>query len=414
MTRKSVDLDTDNTELPQDTGQHSAEFDGVVAYAERIAHDANNYIGAILGLSEVLPTVADDPDQVARIATRIAAAGQLLQIVVNQALLPMLDRFDAPVLHVEDAIERLRALSRHLIGRRIALQLPPSLLNSPSLNPSPSIAMTLGEFSTLIFILLRNAVDAADLAEGARPHLRVAMDDLAGDEIAADAQKQFFVSGAPPSGQALAFRVIDNGHGFSEVFRDNAASAFQPFVSQSRRTSALGLGLTFARAIVERRGGAIAIGRGGETCVTAYLPLHAHSESDAVGDRHDDVSSPVIVVDPAEQWGGVTATLLGLLDWPVQQAGSLAEAAALLATSGRERHVVVIRVPFKSLDTEAANLLQAAIISRANVDLVMVVGPIRLMTRDETAADVLAELATLVLPGDTAPADIVNYLIPNI
>ena len=31
-----------------------AAFDAVVSYSERLAHDANNYIGAILGLADVL------------------------------------------------------------------------------------------------------------------------------------------------------------------------------------------------------------------------------------------------------------------------------------------------------------------------------------------------------------------------
>jgi signal transduction histidine kinase len=402
LTKEPADLDTDKTEL----------VDGVVAYAERIAHDANNYIGAILGLSEVLPSVADDPEQVGIIATRIAAAGQLLQIVVNQALLPMMQRFDVPTLHVADAMERLQALSRHLIGRRVEFQAPP--LPVDALAAMVPIAMTMGEFSTVIFILLRNAVDAADMSEGARPSIRVALDDLSGDAITVDAAQQNFVSGVLPKRRALALRVYDNGYGFSDVLRRNVASAFRPFVSQSRRASALGLGLSFASAIVERRGGAMAVGCDDNTCITAYLPVHERAGDDAGAAAENVNSSQVIVVDPTAQWGVVTATLLGLLDWPVRQVGSVEEAAAILAESGSGRHVVVIRVPLKSLEVAAVNQLQAVITHRANADLVMMVGPIHSMTRDDAAAHALSMLATLVLPSDTAPADVVNYLIPNI
>lgn len=384
--------------------------DGVVAYAEHIAHDANNYIGAILGLSEVLPSVADDPEQVAIIATRIAAAGQLLQIVVNQALLPMMQRFDVPMLHVGDAMERLQALSGHLIGRRVEFQSPPLAVDA--LAAMLPIAMTMGEFSTVIFILLRNAVDAADMSEGARPFIRVTLDDLSGDAISADAAQQTFVSGVLPKGRALALRVYDNGHGFSEVLRRDVALAFRPFVSQSRRASALGLGLSFASAIVERRGGAMAVGFGDNTCITTYLPVHERAGEEA---GTEGVGSPqVIVVDPTAQWGAVTAMLLGLLDWSVRQAGSVEEAAAILAESDSGRHVVVIRVPLKSLEVKAVNQLQAVIARRGNADLVMMVGPIHSMTCDDASARALSTLATLVLPSDTAPADVVNYLIPNI
>ncbi len=189
---------------------------------------------------------------------------------------------------------------------------------------------------------------------------------------------------------------------------------FQPFVSQSRRTSALDLGLAFASAIVEWRGGAMAIGCDVDTCMIAYLPMHVDLGGTAEAGARDENASQVIVVDPAAQWGAVTASLLSLLDWPVKQVGSVAEAAALLTEAGRGHRIVVIRVPLKSLEAEAAARLQAVIARRAHVDLVMMVGPLRSMAVDEAAANILSELAMLALTGYTTPADIVNYLIPNI
>ncbi|MDO8288302.1 MAG: ATP-binding protein [Parvibaculum sp.] len=406
MTNDLTTNDSTQTKESARSGEDVA-FDAVVAYAERLAHDANNYIGAILGLSEVLPAVADDAEQVNAIAGRIAAAGRLLQVVVNQALLPGSYHHDAPVLDMETARETVTRLATHLIGTRISFSLTP-------ITSSKALALTQGEFSILLFILLRNACDAADISDGAHAHIRVALEEVSADEMAAEIHTQTFMRGTMPAGNAIALRVYDNGCGFIEALKANAASAFQPFVTRSRRKTALGLGLTFAVAIVERRGGALGVARQEETCFTAYLPVNDRVP-DTLNSSDSEESAPqVVIVDPLVQWGAATATLLGLLDWPARQVATISEATGILERASRARHVVVVRLPRGGFGHEDAVALHAIFNKRFNVDLLLVVGAINACAASDATALLMANMAAMPLGADAAPADIVNYLIPNI
>ncbi|MGV8997257.1 MAG: ATP-binding protein [Parvibaculaceae bacterium] len=401
---------TDN-DLPARTEQDIA-FDAVVAYSERLAHDANNYIGAILGLSEVLPAVADDAEQVNVIAARIAAAGRLLQVVINQALLPMARYNDNPAFDMASATDTVMHLARHLVGPRISFELAPQTSDA-------AMALTQGEFSILLFILLRNACDAADTAESGVAKIRVALEEVSAAQMQDEITTQTFMRGTMPAGgpagRAMALRVQDNGCGFIEALKGNAASAFQPFVSYSKRKSALGLGLTFAVAIVERRGGALGFRQSDETCFTVYLPVNDAAARDVRIAGDDDAMAPqVLIVDPLVQWGATTATLLDLMEWPAAQVSGVADVASRLQGAGRGRHVVVVRLPrggFTHTEAEALNKVFAA---RFNVDMLLIVGPVFTCAADEATALLLANMSAMPLSADAAPADIVNYLIPNI
>lgn len=405
MTKTSNDLQTDQMSDQVAAARQDA-FDAVVNYSERLAHDANNYIGAILGLSEVLPAIADDPEQVSLIATRIAAAGRLLQVVVNQALLPVARHDDSPSIDLDTAHDIATRLATHLVAPRIAFH----LLSSDA---TGGIALTQGELSVLLFVLLRNACDAAELHEGTSPQIHVSFEALSGDALEADLQAQDVVRGTKPGGSVLALRVRDNGCGLKTPLDENVALAFQPFVSHSRRRSALGLGLTFAFAIAERRGGALGVRQTGDTQFTAYLPLgDAAVQGEVIAS--DDIVPQVLIVDPLMQWGAATATLLGLLDWPARQIGTIDEALVMLEAASRHRHVLVIRQPRHSISARAAARLEALIQARHNVDLVLLIGATNAIASDDEAAASLARAAAMPLCEDAAPADIVNYLIPNI
>lgn len=403
--KKSDQMQADEKVLSQDVA-----FEAVVSYSERLAHDANNYIGAILGLADVLPAIVDDAEQVMKIATRIAAAGRLLQVVINQALLPVSRHADDASLDTDTAIGVVERMAMHLVGPRIKFELVP-----------PPVGVSLGlsksEFSTLLFILLRNACDAAEASDGHMPYIRVRFDLLEGEVLAAEEGRQVVVAGRMPTGRVMALRVEDNGSGFVSALRHNPGLAFQPFVSHSRRKSALGLGLSFAVAIAERRGAALATVEGSDTGFAVYLPVDAglHSVDPIVASEVGDAVAPqVLIVDPMIHWGGATATLLSILDWPARQVGTLGEVIAALDHAPNQRHVVVIRVPPKSIAVDEARALSDRLAGRYNVDLAMLVGSVNGLAADDAAALALGDLGALALADDAAPADIVNYLIPNI
>lgn len=400
MTRDKNHLLAD--EISQKAG--GVAYDAVVAYSERLAHDANNYIGAIMGLAEVLPAIADDPDQVHAIATRISAAAQLLQVVVNQSLLPVRSDGAAPALELERARELADLIAAHLVGPKISVEFAP-------LRSTHALAMTQGEFCVLLFILLRNAIDAASPASHGGSRITVSLDEVAREELVSAGS----IGARVAMHHAIALRVSDNGVGLPDDIREDTQKAFQPFVTRSQRKSALGLGLTFAAAIVERRGGAICVAQEGETMITAYLPIAEAGAGDgeAAGETGEDVPR-VVIVDPKMQWGAATSTLLGLMDWSSVQVGSVADAAEVLAAASRERCVLIFRLPAKGLKAADVAALKAQYAARRRGDLLMLVGMVQQVAADESVAAALADMAVMSLPVDAVPADIVNYLIPNI
>tara|TARA_R110002074_G_scaffold20484_3_gene64915 strand:- start:11 stop:1276 length:1266 start_codon:yes stop_codon:yes gene_type:complete len=400
---------SDRMQTDEKTTVQDAAFDAVVSYSERLAHDANNYIGAILGLADVLPALADDSEQVMKIATRIAAAGRLLQVVVNQALLPASRHADDASLDMDAALDIAERMAKHLIGPRIEFELTPPPV-------AATLALSKSEFSTLLFILLRNACDAALTSDGHAPHIRVRFDVLEGEALVAETARQVVMLGRIPEGRAMALRVEDNGAGFAPALQQDIGSVFRPFVSHSRRKSALGLGLSFAVAIAERRGAALGAVQSADTGFTAYLPFdETLSAADMIGAAQGDEAAPqVLIVDPMMHWGAATATLLSILDWPARQLGSITEVVAALDGAPRQRHVVVLRLPPRTVTTDEARALSASFHGRYNVDLALLVGPVNGLAADDAAALALGNLGALSLAGDAVPADIVNYLIPNI
>lgn len=360
-------------------------LEAVISYSERLAHDANNYIGAILGLSEVLPAVADDPEQVAIIAEKIAAAGRLLQVVINQPLLAHSSSLVPPRLDLEEAMASARMLAANLLRPRIIFDLTYAPLDA-------ALGISRAEFAALLFILLRNAADAIGDGEG---RIRVSL----AEALNADAE-HVYRRGKLADGRYFALSVSDSGGGLPE---GNPQRLFQPFVSHARRKSALGLGLGFAAAIAERRHGAIAVSRGEETTFTVFLPLVEETDEPA------DVPSEarIVVVDPLGQWGHAAVRLFAALNRDALSVASADEAAHALECASPSRHVVILRAPRGGFSDGELELLREALVRRMNVDLLLLVGA-------ALPADMSSGLTAISLGADAELADIVNYIIPNI
>lgn len=373
-----------NDPLADKTAGNDA-LEAVISYSERLAHDANNYIGAILGLSEVLPVIADDPEQVAIIAEKIAAAGRLLQVVINQPLLAYSPSLVPPCLDLEEAMASARMLAANLLRPRIAFDLTYVPLDA-------ALGISKVEFAALLFILLRNAADAIGDGEG---RIRVSLVE------AQDADAEYdYRRGKLAEGRYFALSVSDSGGGLPE---GNPQRLFQPFVSHARRKSALGLGLGFAAAIAERRHGAIAVSRGDETTFTVFLPLV--EEADEAADV--PAEARIVVVDPLGQWGHAAVRLFAALNRDALNVASADEAAVALECASPSRHVVILRAPRGGFSNGELELLRETLVRRMNADLLLLVGA-------TFPADMSSGLTAISLGADAELADIVNYIIPNI
>ncbi len=368
-------------------------LNAVVAFSERLAHDANNYIGAILGLSEVLPAVADDPEQVSLIAAKIAVAGRLLQIVVNQPSLAYTPPLSPPRLDTGEALGAARMFVENLAPRRITVEVRQCAGDMV-------FGISRREFSSVLFILLCNALDAIGEAAG---RIDIVMDEISATDALRDGARVYW-RGVLAEGRYLALSVTDSAAGLPA---GDVSHLFQPLYSATRRKTALGLGLGFASAILESRGGAMAVSRDPRTEFTAFIPA-AVEVDEVLADLPEEAR--IIIVDPLMQWGNAATTLLNAFGRAATCAATVDIAADLLDAAPPFRHVVVLYAARRGISNDGLIRLRDLLAQRLNIDLLIVAGAISVAP---DAAALLGDMASVQLGSEAEPADLVNYLIPN-
>lgn len=383
----------DRSSTDKEAGRDRA-LDAVIAFSERLAHDANNYIGAILGLSELLPAVADDPEQVASIAAKISAAGRLLQIAVNQPLLAYAPSLVPPRLDAGEAFDAARMLAENLVPRRITVALRPC-------ESETTFGISRREFSSVLFILLRNAIDAIGEQPG---HIEIVMEEISPAGALLD-DHHIYWRGAFGRARYLALSVTDSA---ARLPAGDVSHLFQPFKSDAHRKSALGLGLGFASAILESREGVLAVSRVPDTRFTAFIPAVDVAEENVV-DLPEEAR--IIIVDPLKQWGNVAAVLLDTLGRMAICVATVEIAAGLLGGAPSLPHVVVLRAARTGMSSAGLKQLRDVLAQRMNIDLPIIAGA---QSAEADVAALLEDMAAVQLGAEAEPADLINYLIPHI
>jgi two-component system, cell cycle sensor histidine kinase and response regulator CckA len=263
-----------------------------------VAHDFNNVLMVINGLSETVLAILDSTSPVREDLEEILAAGrraagltaQLLAFSRKRVLLPT--TFD-----LDDAIAAMQPMLNRLLGSDIRLVVEPS--------PEPKwIVADRGQIEQVLLNLAANARDA--MPEGGELRVRATI-ELRAYEVGRD------VFSAPE----VVLRLGDTGQGMSP---DVLARLFEPYFTTKARGKGTGLGLSTVYAIVSESGGRITVEshRGVGTTFAIALPLALPPEFQNVGDIHafpaaaeaDRASRTVLVVEdeaPVRQL--VTSTL---------------------------------------------------------------------------------------------------------
>jgi signal transduction histidine kinase/CheY-like chemotaxis protein len=229
---------------------HAQRMEAVGTLAAGVAHDMNNVLASIMGLSEGL---MDE--------TSVIGQRQELERIVGEA------QRGAELTH------GLLAFSRRGKYRKQQMRVATVVEDVV-----PILARTLPKT-----VHLRDSNDAADTRiEGDATQLSQALINLglnAADamrgqgtlEIAADAIELTAATHGLPPGRYARLRVTDTGTGIDDVTRKRI---FEPFFTTKPRGKGTGLGLSIVYGIVKNHGGAIVVdselGRG--TTFTLYLP----------------------------------------------------------------------------------------------------------------------------------------------
>jgi PAS domain S-box-containing protein len=202
-----------------------------------VAHDFNNILTAILGLSEMALTalpngspVRDDIEEIRQSGLRAAnLTQQLLAFSRRQVTSPR-------VLSLDAVIEGLSKMLRRIIGEHVELVL--------DLGASASaLRADVGQIEQLLMNLVVNSRDA--MAKGGRVTVRTETAVFG----AAAARRE-----GVPEGAYVVLTVADTGSGMS---REVQSHLFEPFFTTKERGKGTGLGLATVYGVVKQSGGEI-------------------------------------------------------------------------------------------------------------------------------------------------------------
>lgn len=253
--RQALVVGVDLTELLQAHAEQRS-LQGQLAEARRlealgqmagtIAHDFNNFLSVMLMsaglLRESLPDASEDVeagiDAIEQVSKQAQALTQDL-VAFSRAQVHSVrsSRLDGVIAAIQAALPRL---------------VPPTIafnLTIPESLPEPSLFVPLSESQCLQIAvnLVQNAVEAT----GGIGRIDVELER---------------------KDQAVWIRVSDDGPG---VPPEVAARIFEPFYTTRAGSGGTGLGLSSARTLVERAGGALEVSTGpmGGACFSVMLPL---------------------------------------------------------------------------------------------------------------------------------------------
>jgi len=221
-----------------------------------VAHDFNNVLQVVLGVSDVLAaSLADDPkrQELVKLAQGAAERGATLtrQLLAFSRRQPL----EAGAVDANESVGAVERMLRRTIGEQIDVQsrLTPAL---------PKAFIDRHQLESALLNLGVNARDA--MPSGGRITIETTLAELDERYAAAHADVR--------SGRYVCIAVSDEGTGMPPGV---LARAFEPFFTTKPKEKGTGLGLSMVYGFMKQSGGHVAIyselGHG--TTVRLYLPL---------------------------------------------------------------------------------------------------------------------------------------------
>ncbi|MDE2489956.1 MAG: MEDS domain-containing protein [Elusimicrobia bacterium] len=233
----------------------SQKIEAIGRLASGVAHDFNNVLTVILGLSEML---LDGPEASAAVkgdVKEIHLSGERAAALTRQLLAFSRRRPLQPrILSVNEVVGSMERFLTRIIGGSVEV----ATLLSPA---AGNVLADPGQLEQVIMNLAINARDA--MPNGGR--LVIETDEAELGEDYAEAHPE------APAGPYVALTVSDTGHGMDP---ETLSHIFEPFFTTKEPGKGTGLGLATVRDIVAQAGGSLSVhsepGRG--TTFKAYFP----------------------------------------------------------------------------------------------------------------------------------------------
>lgn len=268
----------------EDELRHAQKMEAVGHLAGGIAHEFNNYLGVIMGYSDLLAQDENQNESVRltvseiNTATQKAAAltRQLLAFSRKQILEPRVVDLNASILDTHKLLRRL---------------IPANIEITPVLHPNLGrVKVDPAQIQQILINLAVNARDA--MPQGGKISVETANVIL--DEN--------FASRNPDAllGEYVMFSVTDTGEGMDG---DTLSRIFEPFFTTKKEGKGTGLGLSTTYGIVKQSGGhltvASVLGRG--TTFRVYLPKVSSDDSASEAAPSEQVQTSERMIEPAAQ-----------------------------------------------------------------------------------------------------------------
>ena len=247
--------------------RQSQKMEALGRLAGGVAHDFNNVLMVINGLSETVLAILEPDSPVREDLEEILAAGRRAAGAHRAAArLQPQARAAADTFDLDEAIGAMKPMLRRLLGADIALVVEPS--------PEPKwIIADRGQIEQVLLNLAANARDAMPEGGELRIDRRHRAARLRSRRATCCRRRR------------CVLRLADTGQGMSP---DVQARLFEPYFTTKARGKGTGLGLSTVYAIVSESGGRITVEshRGVGTTFTIALPLALPPEFAIGGDPH--------------------------------------------------------------------------------------------------------------------------------
>ncbi len=241
--------------------RQAQKIEAVGQLAGGMAHEFNNYLGIVLGYSELLLEEAAATEGLRRNVSEIKAATQRAASLTRQLLaLSRRQVLQPKVLDVNAVVWETHKLLRRLIPENI--ELVPVL--DPNLQP---VKVDPAQIQQILINLVVNARDA--MPQGGKVVIETANVELDEEYAGRHIEVQ--------PGRYVMLAVSDNGSGIDEPTQ---ARIFEPFFTTKQEGKGTGLGLSTVYGIVRQSGGHITVesAPGEGTRFRIYLPPTAATE----------------------------------------------------------------------------------------------------------------------------------------
>jgi PAS domain S-box-containing protein len=216
------------------------KIEAVGQLAGGMAHEFNNYLGIVLGYSELLLEEAGATESLRRNVAEIKAATQKAASLTRQLLAVSRRQVLAPrVLDVNAVVWETHKLLRRVIPGNIDL-IPVLEPNLQPVNVDPA------QIQQILINLVVNARDA--MPQGGKVVIKTANVELDEEYAGRHIEVQ--------PGRYVMLAVSDNGSGIDE---QTQARIFEPFFTTKEEGKGTGLGLSTVYGIVRQSGGHITV-----------------------------------------------------------------------------------------------------------------------------------------------------------